>query len=84
MQYQDKKFIYVVNSDNTVKSREITIMAQNDGKNFVVTSGLQPSERIVTDAVLTLKDGMTIKPITAAQAAKNRAKAADDLKNGKM
>ncbi len=81
---QDKKFVYVVASDNTVKSREITIMAQNDGSNYVVTSGLQPGERIVTDAVLTLKDGMTIKPITAAQAASNRAKAADDLKNGRM
>lgn len=81
---QDKKFVYVVASDNTVKAREITVMAQNDGKNYVVTSGLQPGERIVTDAVLTLKEGMTIKPITAAQAAKNRAQAADDLKNGKM
>lgn len=81
---QDKKFVYVVGADNTVKSREITVMAQNDGKNYVVTSGLQPGERIVTDAVLTLKDGMTIKPITAAQAAKNRTQAADDLKNGRM
>ena len=81
---QDKKFVYVVGSDNTVKSREITIMAQNDGKNYVVTGGLQVGERIVTDAVLTLKDGMAIKPITAEQAAKNRAQAAEDLKNGKM
>lgn len=81
---QDKKYVYVVGSGNKVKAREIQVMSQNDGQNYVVTSGLQAGERIVVDVVTSLKDDMVIKPITPAEADKRRAKAAEDLKNGKM
>ena len=81
---QEKKFVYVVGDDNKVKSREISILSQNNGTDYVVTSGLKSGERIVVDVVTNLKEDMEIKPITPEQAAKNIDKAAEDLKNRKM
>ncbi len=66
---QDRRFVYVVNDSNMVVSTPITIEANNDGKNFVVTSGLQPGQRIAIEGVgTTLRDGMPINPV-APQAA---------------
>lgn len=58
---QDKKFVYVLNDDSTVTSTEITIASIDNGKEYMVTSGLKAGDRIVTEGVNTLKDGMTIK-----------------------
>lgn len=81
---QDKKFVYVLGEGNKVKTTEITVMAQNDGKNYVVTSGLKAGDRIVVQGVNQLKDGQEIKPITPAEADANRKKAQQDLKEGNM
>lgn len=71
---QDKRFVFVVGEDNKVKNTEIEVFKLDDGKNFVVTSGLKPGVKIVIEGVGTLKDGTLIKPITAeASAAKLRA-----------
>lgn len=60
---QDRRFVYVVNDSNKVVSTPITIEAVNDGKNFVVTSGLKAGDRIAVEGVgTTLKDGMAITP----------------------
>lgn len=61
---QDKLFIYVVGKDNKVKSTEITVAPQNDGKNYVVTSGLKTGDKYVTNGITKLSDGMEIVPIT--------------------
>lgn len=67
---QDKKFVYVVNDSNMVVSTPITISEHNDGKNYIVTSGLTPGQVIAIEGVgTTVKDGVTIKPVDAAQAA---------------
>ena len=81
---QDKKFVYLVGSSNKVKSTEITVLSQNDGQNYVVTSGLKAGDRVVVDGVSTLKDGTQINPITPAQADANRRKAEKDMAAGKM
>lgn len=81
---QDKKYVFVVKADKTVEQREITVLVQNDGTNYVVTSGLKQGERIVVDGVNQLKAGQKINPITPAQAAAAQKKAQDDLKAGKM
>lgn len=81
---QDKKFVYLVGSGNKVKSTEITVLSQNDGQNYVVTSGLKAGDRVVVDGVSTLKDGTQINPITPAQADANRRKAEKDMAAGKM
>lgn len=68
---QDKKFAFVVNDSNMVSSVPITVLGVNDGKNYVVTSGLNPGDVIVVEGVGTkVRDGLVITPITpAAQSA---------------
>lgn len=81
---QDKRYVYLVGKDNKVKNTEITVLPQNDGTNYVVTSGIKAGDRLVVEGVNSLKDGMQINPITPQQADQNRAKAQKDLKEGKM
>ena len=64
---QDKIFVYKLGADNKVKYTEITVNPQNDGKTYIVTSGLSVGDRIVTKGITKLSDGMKIKPITEAQ-----------------
>lgn len=60
---QDMRFVYVVNDSNKVHSVPITIAPENDGKNFIVTGGLQPGMTIVTEGIgISVKDDMVIKP----------------------
>ena len=61
---QDRRFVYVVNDSNQVKSTPITIGTLNDGKTFIVTSGLNPGDRIAIEGVGTkLSDGIVITPV---------------------
>ena len=64
MEVQNKKFVYVLGGDNKVKYTEITVDAQNDGNNYIVTGGLSVGEKYVTNGVTKLTDGMEIVPIT--------------------
>ena len=67
---QDRRFVYVVNDSNKVVSTPIAIETNNNGKVFVVTSGLKAGDRVAIEGVGTkLKDGMTINPTAAAPAA---------------
>ncbi|WP_235375093.1 MULTISPECIES: efflux RND transporter periplasmic adaptor subunit [Sanguibacteroides] len=66
---QDKRFVYVLQEDAKLKNTEIEVFKLNDGKNFVVTSGLKPGDKIVAEGVGTLRDGMQIKPITLEESA---------------
>lgn len=81
---QDKKFVYVVNADKTVATREITVLPQNNGQTYVVASGLRAGDRIVVDGVNQLKNGQKINPITPAQLKANQAKEQKAMKDGKM
>lgn len=64
---QDKKFVYVVDSTLTVRSTPVEIFSLDDGRNYVVTSGLKVGDKIVTEGVATLKDGMQIKESAQAK-----------------
>lgn len=68
---QNKVFVYVVGKDNKVKYTEIQINPQNDGTNYVVTSGLKAGDRLVVNGLSSLSDGMEIKLITPEQYQKN-------------
>lgn len=59
---QGKYFVYVLDSANTVRNTEISIMENNDGSNYVVQSGLHKGENIIIEGVATLKNGTAIKP----------------------
>ncbi|MEQ5790086.1 efflux RND transporter periplasmic adaptor subunit [Muricauda sp. NFXS6] len=59
---QGTKMIYVLNDDNTVTTKPLTIVAQTD-KEFIVKDGLEAGSTIVTEGVSKLKDGQTINPV---------------------
>lgn len=59
---QNKRFVYVVQSDNTVQSQLITTVATDDGQYFIVENGLKVGDQIVTSGINGLKAGMEINP----------------------
>jgi membrane fusion protein (multidrug efflux system) len=61
---QNKKFVYLLGSDNKVKYSEIQVAPQNDGMNYIVTGGLKTGDKYVTNGITKLSDGMEIVPIT--------------------
>ena len=67
VQVQDRYFVYIVGKDNKVKYTNVNVNPQNDGKSYIIESGLKAGDRIVIKGVTTLKDGMQITPITEAQ-----------------
>lgn len=81
---QDKKFVFVVQADNTLKSAEISIYPLNDGKYYLVTAGLKAGDKIVTEGVQNLKEGQTIKPITPAEKEAEYQKAMKDQSEGNL
>ncbi len=66
-QVQDKYFVYKVDKNNKVRYSEITVNPQNDGQNYVVTSGLNVGDRYVSKGISKLTDGEQIKPLTEEQ-----------------
>ncbi len=79
---QDKKFVYVLQSDSTLKHTEIQISNLNDGKNYIVTGGLKEGDQIVVEGVQTLQDGQKISPITVAQKEAKYQHALQDQRDG--
>ena len=61
---QNKKFVYLLGSDNKVKYSEIKVDPQNDGMNYVVTEGLKVGDKYVSNGITKLSDQMEIVPIT--------------------
>lgn len=84
VEIQDKKFVYVLQPDNTVKYTEIGIFNLDNGKDYLVTSGLNAGDKIVIEGVQTLKDGETIQPITPAQKEANYQQHLKDQREGNL
>jgi membrane fusion protein, multidrug efflux system len=53
--------VVVVHPDNTVHIQPVTLGPQL-GSDWLITSGLHPNERVVTDSLAKLKDGMPVSP----------------------
>lgn len=71
---QDLKYVYTLNDSNKTVTTAIQVLPENDGKNYVVTSGLKPGDRIVTEGIgTTVRADMQINP--AAPAAPGDAQA---------
>ena len=66
---QDKKFVYILTDSSTVKSTEVGVFKLDNGRDYVVTSGLNPGDKIVVEGVASLREGMSIKPITPEESA---------------
>lgn len=81
---QDKKFVLVLQPDNTLKNTEIKVFTLDDGKYFYVTDGLKKGDKIVIEGVQSLKDGQAITPITPADKEAEYQKALQDQKDGNI
>jgi membrane fusion protein (multidrug efflux system) len=55
----EKKYVYVVDKDNTVRSREITIAAEMPHI-FVVQSGLAPTDKILLEGLRQVRENQKI------------------------
>ena len=84
VEIQDKKFVYTLQPDNTLKYTEISIFNLDNGKDYLVTSGLSAGDKIVIEGVQNLKNGIKIAPITAAQKEANYQQALKDQKEGNL
>ncbi|MGU3377063.1 efflux RND transporter periplasmic adaptor subunit [Chryseobacterium sp. M5A1_1a] len=59
---QGKRFVYVVGNNAVVKSREIQIMEKEpSGQQYIVMSGLNSGDKIVSADIGGLRDGVKIK-----------------------
>ena len=84
VEIQDKKFVYVLQPDNTVKYTEIKIFNLDNGKEYLVTSGLNSGDKIVIEGVQNLKDGQKVQPITPAQKEANYQQHLKDQHDGNL
>lgn len=58
---QDKKFVYVVNGENKVAYRPVTLGGLSNSMR-IITQGLQPGDRVVTDALQKIRPEMAVEP----------------------
>lgn len=66
---QGNKYVLTVDSDNVLHQQTIEVSPMQDGNNYVVTSGLKPGDRIVTEGIGTkARNGITIQPVEASTA----------------
>ena len=64
---QSAKYVLVVDSDNKIVQRTITVADRIDDS-FIVTEGLKAGERVVTEGVQKVRPGMVVKPTTTGGA----------------
>lgn len=58
---QNKKFVMVVGNDNKAAYREVTLGAHANGLR-IVTSGLQPQERVIVNGLQRVRPGALVAP----------------------
>lgn len=68
-QVGNRSFVYAVNADNTVVSRDIRIGSRRNGM-VVILSGLKAGDRIVLDGTSKLRDGQSIQIAPAGSSTK--------------
>lgn len=67
---QDLKYVFTLNDSNKTVNTPIQVLPLNDGKNYVITSGLKAGDRVVIEGVGTVvRPGMAVDPVDAAAAA---------------
>lgn len=62
---QGKKFLYVVNAQNTVERRDVTLGRLIDGLQ-VIEQGVNPDEWVIVNGIQRVRDGMKVQPQPAA------------------
>ncbi len=60
---QGNYHVFVVNQDNTVEYRDITVGSIYATSFYVVTSGLQPGEKVVYEGLQMIRSGAKVNPV---------------------
>lgn len=63
---QIRKFVYVVDAENTVRQKYIELGALQ-GRLRVVKSGLEPTDRVVVNGLMRARAGIKVTPLTEAE-----------------
>lgn len=64
---QDLKYVYTLNDSNMTVATPIQVLPVSDGKNYVVTSGLKPGDRVVTEGIgISVRGDMPVNPVDPA------------------
>lgn len=58
------KFLYVINDSNKVVYTPVTVGELYRDSLRIVTKGIKSGQRYVTDALMTVRPGMTVKPVS--------------------
>lgn len=61
VQTQDKFRVYTVDKDGVAHGQAISIMTQNDGKQYIVTEGLEEGTEIVAEGAAMVREGQPVK-----------------------
>jgi multidrug efflux system membrane fusion protein len=61
---QDRKFVYVVGDGNKVIYREVKLGDSINGQR-IITSGLKPGEKVITEGIMKIRPEMVVAPQTA-------------------
>lgn len=69
---QDKKFVYVVGADDTVRYRPVTLGPAQDGLR-VVTDGLTAGDRVIVNGLQHARPGMAVRPNMVAMGGRAQA-----------
>ncbi|MBN8808247.1 MAG: efflux RND transporter periplasmic adaptor subunit [Sphingomonas sp.] len=73
--------VYVLGADNKAQTRAVTTQ-RTIGAYWVVTSGLKPGDKIITEGVGKLKPGQAVKPVPAGSPQKIRSGGGKDGQKG--
>ncbi|KTE11410.1 efflux RND transporter periplasmic adaptor subunit [Sphingopyxis sp. H115] len=65
--FDGSAFVYLVGKDNKALRRKI-VADRTSGANWVVTGGLKPGERVITQGIGNLRQGAAIRPVAANSA----------------
>ncbi|OHD08302.1 efflux RND transporter periplasmic adaptor subunit [Sphingopyxis sp. RIFCSPHIGHO2_12_FULL_65_19] len=79
--FDGSAFVYLVGKDNKAARRKI-VADRTVGANWVVTDGLKPGERVITQGIGNLRQGAPIRPVPASSAQRVGAQAKGAAQGG--
>ncbi len=71
MQTAAGSMVMLAGEDNTVSPRPVQTAGWH-GRDWVVTGGLKPGERVIVDNLIKLRPGMPVAPKTEAETASKK------------
>lgn len=80
--FDGSAFVYLVGKDDKAARRKI-VAERTVGANWVITDGLKPGDKVITQGVGNLKQGAPIKPVPASSPQRLGAPAGKGAEKGK-